>query len=121
MKKFDSFGLVFENYGPIGEARTLDLANHPVDTSATFPDGTEETGLDGLRAYLKTKVQDEFVDNLSRKLLAYALGRTLLPSDEILIADLHQKLAADGYRFDTLIESVINSRQFLTKRATPGT
>ncbi len=96
-----------------------------MDTSATFPGGfPEETGLDGLRAYLKTKVQDEFVDNLSRKLLAYALGRTLLPlptkSPRCRFCTKNSR-GCDGYRFDTLIESVITSRQFLTKRATPGT
>ena len=119
-EKFDSFGLVFEGYGPIGELRTLDLGNRPVETNATFPDGSEETGLTGLRTYLHAKVQDEFVDNLTRKLLVYALGRSLLPSDEPLIADLHQKLSVTGYRFDTLIGSIITSPQFLMKRNTPA-
>jgi len=118
-EKFDSFGLVFEGYGPIGELRTLDLGNRPVETNAKFPDGTEETGLAGLRDYLHTKTQDEFVDNLTRKLLVYALGRSLQPSDEPLIADMHAKLVANGYRFDTLVESIINSPQFLLKRNTP--
>jgi len=115
-EKFDSFGLVFEGFGPVGETRTLDLGNRPVETNATFPDGSEETGVAGLQAYLRTKAQDEFLDNLTRKLLVYALGRSLLLSDEPLVTDLHQKLQANGYRFDTLIEGVINSRQFLTKR-----
>ena len=35
--RFDSFGLAFEGYGPIGEARTKDLAGHPVETRADFP------------------------------------------------------------------------------------
>ena len=118
--KFDSFGLVFEGYGPIGELRTLDLGNRPVETDATFPDGTQETGLDGLRDYLHTKVQDEFLDNLSRKLLVYALGRSLQASDEPLIADMHQKLSANGYRFDTLVEGIITSPQFLMKRSAPA-
>jgi len=119
-EKFDSFGLVFEGFGPIGEARTLDLGNRPVETNATFPDGTEENGVAGLRSYLKTRVQDEFVDNLSRKLVSYALGRTLVPSDEPLVGDIDHKLAAGGYRFDILVNSVINSKQFLTKRTSPG-
>jgi hypothetical protein len=118
--KFDSFGLVFEGYGPIGELRTLDLGNRPVETDATFPDGTQETGLDGLRDYLHTKVQDEFLDNLSRKLLVYALGRSLQASDEPLIADMHQKLSANGYHFDTLVEGIITSPQFLMKRSAPA-
>ena len=35
--RFDSFGLAFEGYGPVGERRTKDLAGRPVDTQATFP------------------------------------------------------------------------------------
>src|SRR5213075_2193640 len=34
--KFDSFGLAFEGYGPIGEKRSEDLAGRPVDTQAVF-------------------------------------------------------------------------------------
>ena len=45
--RFDSFGLAFEGYGPVGEARTKDLAGRPVDTTATFPGGSEGAGLRG--------------------------------------------------------------------------
>ena len=37
-------------------------------------------------------------------------------SDELLIQEMHRKLAADGYRFETVIESIVTSRQFLNKR-----
>ena len=48
-----------------------------MDTRATFPGGSEGVGLPGLRTYIKTNRQKDFVDNLSRKLLSYALGRSL--------------------------------------------
>ena len=35
--RFDSFGLAFEGYGPVGDARTKDLAGRPVDTAVTYP------------------------------------------------------------------------------------
>ena len=81
-ERFDSIGLAFEGYGPIGERRDRDLGGRPVDARATFPDGREGDGIDGLRRYLADRRRDDFVDNLCRKLLAYGLGRTLLPSDE---------------------------------------
>ncbi len=115
-EKFDSFGLVFEGFGPVGEVRALDLGGHPVDTKAGFPDGTEETGVSGLRDYLHTKVQAEFVENLCRKLLSFALGRTLVPSDDLLVADMRNKLSTSGYHFDTMIDSIVTSPQFLHKR-----
>jgi hypothetical protein len=114
--RFDSVGLVFENYGPIGELRTKDLGGRPVETRATFPDGTDRDGLDGLRAYLRDKRQEDFVDNLCRKLFSYALGRGLLPSDEAALGAMRTRLAADGYAFDSLVESIVTSPQFLNKR-----
>ena len=117
--KFDAMGLVFEGFGPVGEVRTTDLAGRPAETSAVFPDGSEGTGLAGLQTYFHTKVQPEFLENLSRKLLAYALGRTLLPSDDPVVATMIQKLAADGYRFDTMVDQIVTSPQFLHKRVSP--
>ena len=114
--RFDALGLVFEGFGPIGERREKDLGGRNVDASATFPGGSEGAGLDGLRRYIHEKREQEFVDNLSRKLLAYALGRSPILSDDLLIQDMHDKLAANEYRFDSLIESIVTSPQFLTKR-----
>ncbi len=114
--KFDSFGLVFEGYGPVGERRAKDLADRPVQINATFPDGTNETGLAGLRDYLHTKVQGEFVENLCRKLAAYGLGRTLRLSDDSLIDSMKAGLAAHQDHFSALVECLVTSPQFLNKR-----
>src|SRR5207302_2935381 len=99
-QRFDSLGLAFEGYGPIGERRTLDLGGRPVEPKATFPDGSEGTGLDGLGRYLADKRQEEFVENLCRKLFAYALGRALTLSDRTTIDKMREQLAKDGYRFE---------------------
>lgn len=115
-ERFDTIGLAFEGFGPVGERRDKDLGDRPVDTFAQFPGGFEGTGLNGVRAYLVEHRQDEFIDNFCRKLLAYALGRTLLLSDEPLIETMKSRLQADEYRFSSLIESIVTSSQFLTKR-----
>jgi hypothetical protein len=115
-ERFDAIGLAFEGFGPVGEVRTKDFAGHEVDTHATFPGGSEGVGLPGLRTYIKTNRQKDFVDNLSRKLLSYALGRSLILSDDSLVAELESKLAKRDYRFGTLVETIVTSPQFLTKR-----
>lgn len=115
-QRFDSIGLVFESYGPTGERRDQDFGGHSVDEQATFPDGSEGTGLDGLRRYLSQKRQDEFLENLCRKLFAYALGRSLQLSDKTTIEQMRAKLSAGNERFGSLIESIVTSPQFLTKR-----
>jgi hypothetical protein len=120
-ERFDALGLAFEGYGPVGERRTKDLGGRTVDARATFPGGGDGDGLDGLRDYLRERRRDDFVNNLCRQLLAYALGRTLLPSDDALVEDMRRKLAANGYRFSTLIEAIVTSPQFLNKRGDDAT
>ena len=116
--RFDSFGLTFEGYGPVGETRTKDLAGHTVGVEATFPGGSQGAGLAGLQAYIRANREQDFLDNLSRKILVYALGRSLLLSDEALIQRMNSRLAAGGYRFSALVETVVASPQFLKKRTT---
>jgi hypothetical protein len=115
-QRFDSMGLAFEGYGPIGERRTLDLGGRPVDAKVSYPDGSEGTGLDGLRRYLSDKRQEEFVENFCRKLFAYALCRGLVLSDKTTIDKMRTRLAADGHRFESLVEAIVTSPQFLNKR-----
>src|SRR6185503_17484303 len=103
--RFDAFGLTLENYGPIGETRTKDLAGHQVDTQASFPGGSQGEGLRGLQTYIRAKREQDFLDNFSRKLLVYALGRSPLLSDEPLVQRMNAALAASGYRVSALIET----------------
>ncbi len=114
--RFDGLGLVFEGFGPVGERRTQDLAGRPVDARASFPGGGAGVGVDGLRRYLRERRQDEFLENLCRKLLAYALGRTLLVSDDALVARMRTELASHGHRFGVLVEAIVTSPQFLNRR-----
>lgn len=116
-QRFDSLGLVFEGFGPVGERRTLDLGGRPVDTHALFPDGSEGSGLEGLKTYIRMRRQDDFLDTLCRKLLAYALGRSLILSDEITVRSMRSRMNARGGRFDSLVESIVTSPQFLNRRA----
>lgn len=114
--RFDAIGLVFENYGPIGELRDRDLGGRPVDTQATLASGRQLSDLAGLRTYLREERQEEYLENLCRKLLSYALGRTLLLSDDLLVREMRLKLAAGDYRFGILVETIVSSSQFLQKR-----
>jgi hypothetical protein len=115
-ERFDAIGLAFEGYGPVGESRERDLGGRLVDVRAAFPGGGEGAGVEGLRSYLGERRREEFVENLCRKLLAYALGRTLIPSDDKTVESMRARLAADGYRFGGLVESVVTSPQFRNKR-----
>jgi len=114
--RFDAFGLAFEGYGPVGEARTRDLGGRPVDTKVDFPGGAQGDGFAGLKSYIREHRQAQYIDNICRKLLAYSLGRTLMISDEPLLDKMKSRLAADSYRMDSLVETIVTSPQFLDMR-----
>jgi len=114
--RFDVFGLAFEGYGPVGEARLKDLAGRPVDTKAVFPGGSPGAGVQGVLTYIREHRQADFVDNLNRKLLAYALNRSLQLSDEALLDSMGKRLTANRQRFDALAEFIVTSPQFLNRR-----
>ena len=115
-EKFDFAGLVLEGYGPIGERRSQDLGGKTVDDSTVFPDGTTGKGLGGLQAYLVKHRQEQFYDNVCRKLLGYGLGRSLMLSDESTIDRMKQMITENKGRFSSLIKVVVTSPQFLNKR-----
>ena len=110
-----SFGLAFEGYGPVGEARTKDLAGRPVDASAVFPGGSEGAGFEGVRTYIREHRQKDFVDNLSRKLLAYALEPVAAAFRRTHSIERHgsRSWPRNDYRFDSLVETIVTSPQFL--------
>jgi hypothetical protein len=115
--RFDSYGLAFEGYGPIGERRTTDLAGRPIDARVEFPGGGQGTGVAGIQAFIRAHRENDFVDNFSQKLLAYSLGRSLMLSDEPLVEQMRAALIANNYRFSALVETIVTSRQFLNRRS----
>jgi Protein of unknown function (DUF1592)/Protein of unknown function (DUF1588)/Protein of unknown function (DUF1587)/Protein of unknown function (DUF1585)/Protein of unknown function (DUF1595) len=115
--RFDSLGLAFEGYGPVGERRTEDLAGRSVDVRATFPGGSQGDGLDGLQSYIRARREKDFLNNLCEKMLVYALGRSPMISDEPLLDAMRAKLAARGYKMSALIETIVTSPQFLNRRS----
>jgi hypothetical protein len=87
-----------------------------VDTFVTYPGGSTGTGVAGLQAFIREHRQKDFVANLSRKLLAYSLNRSLQLSDEPTIERMQSQAALNGYKFNTLVETIVLSPQFLNRR-----
>ncbi len=114
--RFDSFGLAFEGFDPVGQIRTHDFGGRTVDARATFPKGFEGEGLPGIRQYIQKYRKDDFMRGFTGRLLAYALGRSLAITDNPLIQEINTKLGKDGCCLETVIEGIVTSRQFLNRR-----
>lgn len=112
--RIDPLGFALEKFDPIGRWREQYQDGIEIDTTGILHDGTEVKGLEDLHAYLK---QEEATvhRNLCRKLLGYALGRSELLSDRLLIDRMLRGLQTDR-RFSNLITQVVTSKQFRYQR-----
>jgi hypothetical protein len=116
--RIDPLGFPFERYDAIGRLRNNYPDGKPVDDSSVASDKTPIAGIDGLLAYLK-KQEPQVLKNLSHKLLGYALGRTILASDQPLV----EKMVGLGSQatFTELATEIVQSRQFRFRREMPET
>jgi hypothetical protein len=111
-QRIDPLGFALEGFDAIGRARQTDAGGLTIDTRAKMLDGTEFTGLNGLRHYLVTTRRDDFLRQFCRKLLGYALGRSVQLSDKPLLDTMLRELVAHDYRVSTAIELIVQSPQF---------
>jgi hypothetical protein len=111
--RIDPLGFPLEKYDAIGRWREQYSDGKPIQDSAALADKTQLSGVDGLLEYLETR-QDQVLRTLSQKLLGYALGRTILLSDQPLIDRM--AAAGEGATFSQLAEQVVTSRQFRNRR-----
>lgn len=114
--RFDSAGLLLEGFDPIGRPREKDLAGRPVQIDATLPDGSDAIGISGLRTYIQQNRMEDFRRHFCESLLAFALGRTLILSDDLLVYELLQTLKEHDDRIDKVFEHIVLSPQFRYKR-----
>ncbi len=111
-KRIDGYGYALESYDAIGRRRTRDLADRPIDTHGKLFDGTEVDGADDLRNYLLTQKREVVLNQFCRKLLGYALGRSVMLSDRPLLAEMQTQLSENDYRFSTALDTIVRSKQF---------
>ena len=111
-QRIDGFGFALEQFDTIGRFRTQDAGGHAIDVAALLPDGTPVQGVEGLRTYLLTTRRDDFLRTFCRRLLGYALGRSVQLSDEPLIESMMKQLEEKDYRFSEAVETVVLSPQF---------
>ena len=108
--RMDPLGYALENFDGLGRWRD------GVDSSGILPDGTKVAGPVGLRNVLLSK-KDQFIQTLTERLLTYALGRGVEPSDMPAVRKIIRNAASNDYRWSSLIIGVVNSVPFQMRRA----
>jgi hypothetical protein len=106
----DPIGFSLENFDATGAWRTQDGGN-PVDASGKLVDGTEMTGVKGLRDAL-VRYTPQFVRVITDKLMIYALGRGTEYFDMPVVRSVVHDAEKNNYRFSTLVLGIVKSDAF---------
>lgn len=110
--RIDPYGFALEHFDAIGRYREEESGGQPIDARSQLSDGTPIDGFAGLQNYLANERRDAFVRQFCRKLLGYALGRSVQLSDEPLLAEMQSQLAENEFRVSTAVETIVRSPQF---------
>lgn len=111
--KIDPLGFGLENFDAIGRWRP---SGRDVDASGKLPTGEAFNGPKELKAVLLKK-KPRFVENVTEKMLVFALGRELQAADAVAVKVIAADLEKDGYRFQTLVLGVAKSFPFQHRRS----
>ncbi len=106
----DPVGFALENYDALGRMRTLE-DGQPINATGTMPDGADVENLGDLEENL-LKRPEVFVGTIVEKLMVFALGRGLLPTDGPEIRRIVNQSAEHEYRFRSIVHGIVSSRQF---------
>jgi hypothetical protein len=113
--RIDPLGFALEGFDVLGRRRDRDDAAAPLDLSAEFVDGASFTGLEGLRGFLADR-RDLVMLQFCRKLLGYAVGRAVLPTDLPLVESLRDRVLEEDAGISVAVLGIVQSRQFLNRR-----
>lgn len=108
--RMDPLGFGLENFDAVGQYRTQ-IAGQAIDTTGILPSGEKFNNPVELKRVLMSK-KDEIMRNLTKKMLGYALGRSLNKFDRCVIDDAMKAMKADEYKAITLIETIVLSHPF---------
>jgi hypothetical protein len=107
--RIDPLGFPLEGFDAVGRIRGTYPDGKAIDITGELAGHKTIVGTDGLLKYLETK-EPLVMTTLSKKMLGYALGRTVLASDRPLIREM--SAAGSSSSFSALAIKIVSSRQF---------
>lgn len=109
----DPVGFALENFDAVGRWRSL-IEGQTIDASGGMADGRTFTGVEGLERALLAE-PEVFVSTLVEKLMIFALGRGLEPSDAPAVRSIVRAARDNQDRFSTIIVSIVQSAPFMMR------
>ncbi len=118
----DPWGVALEEFDAVGLRRSSVLrrsgdqaVEHAVDASAELPDGQRVDGAEALADYMLDSQRGVFARALTAKLLAYAVGRSLIATDQSAVDELAKAFEKADYRLRELCTIIVTSDSFRSR------
>ena len=115
-KLMDPIGFALENFDAVGKYRTVDENYEPLDNSGVYADGSRIDGVAGLRQVL-VKHSDQFLANVTKTLMTYALGRGVEYYDAPAVRAILREAAPSQHRFSSIVLGIVKSAPFQMRRS----
>ena len=107
----DPPGFALENFNSVGQWREASIDGAPIDAAGVLADGSKVNGPAALRDAILSR-PDAFVSTLTGRIMTYALGRGLEPSDMPVVRGIVKKAARSDYRLTSIIQGIVESAPF---------
>jgi hypothetical protein len=107
----DPPGFALENFDSIGQWRTAMPNGAGIDANGVLADGTKVNGPVELRQAILSR-PEAFISVITERMMIYALGRGLEPSDMPVVRRIVRQAGKNGYRLSTIVNGIIESAPF---------
>ncbi len=116
----DPVGFALENFNAVGQWRDATSDGAAIDAAGVLADGSKVDGPAALREVILSR-PDAFVGILTERMLTYALGRRVEPSDMSVVRSIVRKTAQNDYRLASIILGIVDSAPFqMRTKLEPG-
>lgn len=112
--KIDPWGIAFENFDAVGAWRT-EVNGKTVDASSKLFNKQELDGVDGLKRFLLSNRQDQFMRAVVHKLTTFGLGRPLTFGDRSKIDEITAKVRNADDGLATMVTLIVTSDLFRSR------
>ena len=107
----DPAGFALEKFNSVGQWREVTETGAAIDTGGVLADGAKVDGPIALRNAILGR-PEAFATVLTERLLTYALGRGVEPSDMPVVRSIVKKSAPNNYRLESIVQSIVESAPF---------
>ena len=107
----DPPGFALENFNSVGQWREKTENGAAIDAAGVLADGTKVDGPVALRNAILSR-PDAFMTVLTERIMTYALGRGIEPSDMPVVRSIVRKAGQGNYRLLSIVQSIVESEPF---------